>query len=50
MNEQDYHVVPHVNLEPTKKDHFNLSIVGIDLGEFETSELRSIIGQIDNKI
>lgn len=39
-----------VQLDKSKKDHFNLSIGGCELGEFERSELRHVIQQIDNKI
>lgn len=35
---------------PTKKDHFILIIDGINNGEKERSQLRHIIGVIDNKI
>ena len=34
----------------TRKDYYTLIINGKDLGEFERSELRSIIGIIDNAI
>ena len=34
----------------TKKDHYVLSLKGAFLGEFERSELRHIIEQIDNSI
>ena len=39
-----------VDLDKSKKDHYNFSINGVLLGEYETSELRHIIEQIDNKI
>jgi len=34
----------------TKEDYFMLIIKGINLGEFEKSELREIIEKIDNEI
>lgn len=34
----------------TKKDHYAVSLKGTFLGEFERSELRHIIEQIDNAI
>lgn len=39
-----------VALDKTKKDHYKLKINNVDLGEFERSDLRHIIQQIDNKI
>lgn len=39
-----------VQLDKSKKDHFNLAINGIELGEFERSQLRHLIQQIDNKL
>jgi hypothetical protein len=37
-------------LKPTKKDHYNLVINGVKLGEWERSDLRHLIETIDNKI
>ncbi len=34
----------------TREDYFMLIIRGINLGEFEKSELREIIEKIDNEI
>lgn len=34
----------------TRKDYHRLVIRGIDLGEFERSELREVMGKIDNSI
>ena len=42
--------ISKVKLKPTKKDHFKLSLNGIEIAEYERSELRYIIQQIDNKI
>jgi hypothetical protein len=39
-----------VDLDTSKNDHFILAINGIELGEYERSELRHIMQQIDNKI
>ena len=40
----------NLTIMETKKDHYVLSLKGVFLGEFERSELRHIIEQIDNKI
>ena len=39
-----------VDLDKSKKDHFLFAINNIELGEYEISELRHIIQQIDTKI
>lgn len=39
-----------ITIMPTSKDHFVISLKGKFLGEFEKSELRHIIEQIDNAI
>ena len=39
-----------IDLDRSKKDHFLFAINGIEIGEYEVSELRHIIQQIDNKI
>lgn len=39
-----------VLITPLEKDFYNLTINMIWVGKFERSELRHIIGQIDNKI
>lgn len=39
-----------VDLDQSKKDHFLFAIGGIELGEFERSELRHVMQQIDNKL
>ena len=33
-----------------KKDHYNLNINGVILGEWERSQLRELIGKLDNAI
>lgn len=39
-----------ITIMPTSKDYFVISLKGQFLGEFEKSELRHIIEQIDNAI
>lgn len=39
-----------VQLDKSKKDHWLFKIGKIEIGEFERSELRYIIQQIDNEI
>lgn len=38
------------DLKPVHKDHFQLSINGMIIGVFERSQLRQLIGDIDNEI
>ena len=37
-------------LKPVHKDHYHLFINGVDLGTWERSQLRQLIGDIDNVI
>ena len=39
------------DIKPTeKKDHYQLHINGADMGEWERSQLRQLIGDLDNAI
>jgi len=43
----------YINIELKKaerKDYYKFSINGVKLGEWERSELRHLIGVVDNKI
>jgi len=40
----------NIEIKPTKKDHYYLTINKIRLGEFERSDLRHLIEKIDNQI
>lgn len=39
-----------IEVKPTEKDHYNLVINGVILGEWERSDLRHLIEVIDNSI
>lgn len=39
-----------VEVNPIKKDYYDLRINGVSFGEFERSDLRHIIETIDNAI
>ena len=39
-----------IEITPTKKDYYNLTINGVDFPKWERSELRALIEKIDNEI